>query len=37
MGSQCITTETKWEEALVQASRDGNDQAIETLFRRYQR
>ena len=37
MGSRCITTETKWEEALVQASRDGNDQAIETLFRRYQR
>jgi RNA polymerase sigma-70 factor, ECF subfamily len=37
MGSRCITTETKWEEALVRASRDGNDQAIETLFRRYQR
>jgi RNA polymerase sigma-70 factor, ECF subfamily len=37
MGSRCITTETKWEEALVRASRDGNDQAIEKLFRRYQR
>jgi RNA polymerase sigma-70 factor (ECF subfamily) len=37
MGSRCITTETKWEEALVRASRGGNDQAIETLFRRYQR
>jgi RNA polymerase sigma-70 factor, ECF subfamily len=37
MGTRCITTETKWEEALVRASRDGNDQAIETLFRRYQR
>jgi RNA polymerase sigma-70 factor, ECF subfamily len=37
MGSRSITTETKWEEALVRASRDGNDQAIETLFRRYQR
>jgi len=37
MGSRCITTETKWEEALVRASRDGNDQAIEALFRRYQR
>src|SRR5258708_8582014 len=37
MGSRCITTETKWEEALVRASRSGNDQAIETLFRRYQR
>jgi RNA polymerase sigma-70 factor (ECF subfamily) len=37
MGSRCITTEAKWEEALVRASRGGNDQAIETLFRRYQR
>jgi RNA polymerase sigma-70 factor (ECF subfamily) len=37
MGSRCITTETKWEEALVRASQGGNDQAIETLFRRYQR
>jgi RNA polymerase sigma-70 factor (ECF subfamily) len=35
MGSRCITTETKWEEALVRASRGGNNQAIETLFRRY--
>jgi RNA polymerase sigma-70 factor, ECF subfamily len=35
MGSRCITVETKWEEALVRASRGGNDQAIETLFRRY--
>jgi len=37
MGSRCITTETKSEEALVRASRGGNDRAIETLFRRYQR
>jgi RNA polymerase sigma-70 factor (ECF subfamily) len=37
MGSRCITTETKWEEALVRASRGGNHQAIEILFRRYQR
>jgi RNA polymerase sigma-70 factor (ECF subfamily) len=37
MGSQCIRTETKTEEALVRASRRGNEQAIETLFRRYQR
>src|SRR5580700_5525372 len=37
MGSRCITTETKWEEALVRAGRGGNHQAIETLFRRYQR
>jgi RNA polymerase sigma-70 factor (ECF subfamily) len=36
MGRRCITTETKWEEALVRASRSGNHQAIETLFRRYQ-
>jgi RNA polymerase sigma-70 factor (ECF subfamily) len=37
MGSRCITTETQWEEALVRASQGGNHQAIETLFRRYQR
>jgi RNA polymerase sigma-70 factor, ECF subfamily len=37
MGSQCIANERQWEEALVRASRCGNDQAIETLFRRYQR
>jgi RNA polymerase sigma-70 factor (ECF subfamily) len=37
MGSRCITAETKWEEALVRASQGGNHQAIETLFRRYQR
>jgi RNA polymerase sigma-70 factor (ECF subfamily) len=37
MGSRCIMTEPKWEEALVRASRRGNHQAIETLFRRYQR
>jgi len=37
MGSRCITAETQWEEALVRASRGGNHQAIETLFRRYQR
>jgi RNA polymerase sigma-70 factor (ECF subfamily) len=37
MGSRCITTETKGEEALVRASQSGNDDAIETLFRRYQR
>jgi RNA polymerase sigma-70 factor, ECF subfamily len=30
-------TEPKWEEALVRASQRGNHQAIETLFRRYQR
>jgi len=32
-----MTIETNWEEALVRASQDGNHQAIETLFRRYQR
>ena len=37
MRSRCITTETKWEETLVRASRRGNRQAIEILFRRYQR
>jgi len=37
MGSRCIKTETKSEDALVRASRRGNEQAIETLFRRYQR
>ena len=37
MGSRCITAETEWEEALVRASQRGNHQAIETLFRRYQR
>jgi RNA polymerase sigma-70 factor (ECF subfamily) len=37
MGSRCITAETQREEALVRASRGGNHQAIETLFRRYQR
>ena len=37
MGSRCMTTETKWEEELIQASKGGNHQAIETLFRRYQR
>jgi RNA polymerase sigma-70 factor (ECF subfamily) len=37
MGSRCFTTESKWEEALVRASQGGNEQAIETLFRRYQR
>ena len=37
MGSPCKTTQAKWEEALVRASRGGNDQAIETLFRRYRR
>jgi|SRR5580700_2495614 RNA polymerase sigma-70 factor (ECF subfamily) len=37
MGSRCITTDTRSEEALVRASRRGNSQAIETLFRRYQR
>jgi RNA polymerase sigma-70 factor (ECF subfamily) len=37
MGSRCITAETKSEEALVRASRGGNNQAIETLFHRYQR
>jgi RNA polymerase sigma-70 factor, ECF subfamily len=37
MGSPCIGNQAKSEEALVRASRSGNDQAIETLFRRYQR
>src|ERR1700722_6539908 len=37
MGSRCSGTETTSEEALVRASRRGNQQAIETLFRRYQR
>jgi RNA polymerase sigma-70 factor (ECF subfamily) len=37
MESRCITTDAQWEEALVRASRSGNNQAIETLFRRYQR
>ena len=37
MGSRFSGTETKSEEALVRASRRGNRQAIETLFRRYQR
>jgi RNA polymerase sigma-70 factor (ECF subfamily) len=37
MGSRCSRTETKTEEALIRASQHGNDQAIETLFRRYQR
>ena len=37
MGSRCSRTETTSEEALVRASRRGNQQAIETLFRRYQR
>jgi RNA polymerase sigma-70 factor (ECF subfamily) len=32
-----MTIETEWEEALVRASQEGNHQAIETLFRRYQR
>jgi len=32
-----MTIDTEWEEALVRASQDGNHQAIETLFRRYQR
>jgi RNA polymerase sigma-70 factor (ECF subfamily) len=32
-----MTTETKWEEELVRASQGGDHQAIETLFRRYQR
>jgi RNA polymerase sigma-70 factor (ECF subfamily) len=32
-----MTIETKSEEALVWASQNGNHQAIETLFRRYQR
>lgn len=32
-----MTIETKWEEELVRASQHGNHQAIETLFRRYQR
>jgi RNA polymerase sigma-70 factor (ECF subfamily) len=36
MESRCTTTETKWEEALVRESRGGNEQAIDTLFRRYQ-
>jgi RNA polymerase sigma-70 factor (ECF subfamily) len=37
MGRRCIAPETKSEAALVRASRRGNNQAIETLFRRYQR
>jgi RNA polymerase sigma-70 factor (ECF subfamily) len=37
MGSRCMTTETKWEEELIRASKGGNHQAIETLFGRYQR
>ena len=37
MGSRCFTTEANWEKALVQASQEGNHQAIETLFRQYQR
>jgi RNA polymerase sigma-70 factor (ECF subfamily) len=37
MGSRRNRSETKTEEALVRASRRGNEQAIETLFRRYQR
>jgi RNA polymerase sigma-70 factor (ECF subfamily) len=37
MGSRCSRTETTSEEALVRASRRGDEQAIETLFRRYQR
>jgi RNA polymerase sigma-70 factor (ECF subfamily) len=32
-----MTIEREWEEALVRASQEGNHQAIETLFRRYQR
>jgi DNA-directed RNA polymerase specialized sigma24 family protein len=32
-----MTIEAKSEEALVRASQNGNHQAIETLFRRYQR
>jgi DNA-directed RNA polymerase specialized sigma24 family protein len=32
-----MTIETKWEEELVRAGLHGNHQAIETLFRRYQR
>jgi RNA polymerase sigma-70 factor (ECF subfamily) len=32
-----MTIEKEWEEALVRASQEGNHQAIETLFRRYQR
>src|SRR5258708_17606764 len=37
METRCSGTETTSEEALVRASRRGNRQAIETLFRRYQR
>jgi RNA polymerase sigma-70 factor (ECF subfamily) len=37
MGSRSIAAETQWEDALVRASQGGNHQAIETLFRRYQR
>ena len=37
MGRRCVAKEAKCEEALVRASRGGNDQAIEILFRRYQR
>ncbi len=33
MGSRCMTTEAKWEEELIRASKGGNHQAIETLFR----
>jgi DNA-directed RNA polymerase specialized sigma24 family protein len=32
-----MAIDTQWEGALVGASQDGNHQAIETLFRRYQR
>ena len=37
MGGRYSRTETPSEEALVRASRRGKQQAIETLFRRYQR
>src|SRR5260370_4407576 len=37
METRCSPTETTSEEALVRASRRGNQQAIEVLFRRYQR
>jgi RNA polymerase sigma-70 factor (ECF subfamily) len=37
MGSRSIAAEAQWEDALVRASQRGNHQAIETLFRRYQR
>jgi hypothetical protein len=36
-GRRCMTIETKWEEELVRAGQHGNHQAIDTLFRRYQR